>query len=158
LDPLRRRLLGIVLIFGLYRAPRSLRVPVSVKGFHHVGVVVEDIGRVAEFLRVVLGLRSEPGVSRSDLITLFFSIGDTRIELIELLDPSARSRRLGGSSARIEHVALEVGDVQQTLRALQVFGVRPMASPQESAGSLTFWTDPETTQGVSFQFLQRLVK
>jgi putative monooxygenase len=130
--------------------------PPLLKGFHHVGVVVEDIGRAAKFIQAAFGVIPEPGVSRADLVTLFFSFGDARLELIEPLDRETRQRRLAEGRAKIEHIAFEVDDLGKVLRELAVFGVRPTAAPRKSAGSLTFWTDPETSQGISFQFLQRV--
>lgn len=123
---------------------------------HHVGVVVENIGEAAKFIQEVFGVAPESGVSRADLVTLFFSFGCARIELIEPLDHETRQRRLAEGRAKIEHIAFEVDDLGRVLRELADFGVRPMAPPRRSAGSLTFWTDPETSQGISFQFLQRV--
>jgi len=122
----------------------------------HVGVIVDDLEKACEFLRSALQLEVDRSVERSDLRSSFFKCGPISIEMIEVLDADQREARLGaGRSARIEHIAIEVDDLEETLARLQTFGVSPTAPPRRTADYRTFWTDPSTSDGVMYQFLER---
>jgi catechol 2,3-dioxygenase-like lactoylglutathione lyase family enzyme len=127
---------------------------ISVIRLHHIGVVVADLQGSSTLLESGFGLIPEPGVTNSDLATRFFVIGDVRIELIEVRDPIARRDRLGDRKARIEHIAFEVEDLKEAIAGLASLGVRPRAEPRASTDYITFWTDPETSQGINYQFLE----
>jgi methylmalonyl-CoA/ethylmalonyl-CoA epimerase len=125
------------------------------KRIDHVGVIVDDLEEARDMLRS-LGLEEATTLDREDLEAGFFPCGDTSIELIGIRDPEQRGRRLPtGQAARIEHIAFEVDDLEDALRALEALGVRPDAPPREVLGSLTFWTDAETSDGVRYQFVQK---
>lgn len=122
----------------------------------HIGVIVDDIDEAKALLGQGFGLEPGPVVDREDLRTAFFTCGDVSIEVIQLADPEARRVRLGdGQRARIEHIAIEVDDLDATLRALEALGVRPNAPPRLSGSRLTVWTDPESSDGVMYQFVQK---
>lgn len=70
-------------------------------------------------------------------------------------DPELRAKRLGDRTARIEHIAIEVEDLEAALETLEAIGVRPNAAPRRSDDSVSIWTDPDTTDGVSYQFMQK---
>jgi methylmalonyl-CoA/ethylmalonyl-CoA epimerase len=68
----------------------------------------------------------------------------------------ARRARLGEHQrARIEHIAIEVDDLDAMLHALEVLGVRPQAPPRLSGSRLTFWTEPDSSDGVMYQFVEK---
>jgi methylmalonyl-CoA/ethylmalonyl-CoA epimerase len=126
-----------------------------IKRFDHVGVIVDDLDEAARLL-VALGL--EPGEShdREDIRVAFFSCGNANVEIIEPLDPGLRRERLGeGNRARIEHIAFEVGDLDAALTALGALGVEPNAPPRRLPDRSMFWTEPETSDGIMFQFVER---
>jgi methylmalonyl-CoA/ethylmalonyl-CoA epimerase len=128
---------------------------VSLNRIDHVGVVVDDLVEASALLSERFSLTPEETIERDDLHAAFFACGDTRVEIIEVLDPTARRDRLGdGESARIEHIAFEVDDLDSTLAVLDSLGVRPTAAPQDSGGRRTFWTVPVTTDGVMYQFIE----
>jgi catechol 2,3-dioxygenase-like lactoylglutathione lyase family enzyme len=122
----------------------------------HIGVVVEDLDEAAQLLGEGLGLRVGTTINRDDLHAVFFQCGDVSIEVIEIQDADARRARLGDACrARIEHIAIEVRDLGDTLRALEALGIRSTAEPRRSADAMTFWTAPDTSNGIMFQFLAR---
>jgi methylmalonyl-CoA/ethylmalonyl-CoA epimerase len=72
-------------------------------------------------------------------------------------DPDARHARLGeGVEARIEHIAIEVENLGETLKLLAALGIETTGPPREGAGALSVWTQAATSGGIGFQFLQRL--
>ena len=121
----------------------------------HVGVVVDDLEEAKALLRG-FGLEQSTTLERDDLQAAFFPCGDASIELIQILEPEQRALRLPqGRRARIEHIAIEVDDLEDALDALEALGVRPDAPPRTVPGATTFWTDAETSDGVRYQFLER---
>ncbi|GAB4444236.1 MAG: methylmalonyl-CoA epimerase [Chloroflexi bacterium OHK40] len=128
----------------------------QLKRIDHIGVIVDNLADASTLLEQGFGLTPVPGTSRPDLRTVFFRCGDVSIEVIEISDPETRQARLGeGQRARIEHIAFEVEDLNQTLEALAALGVQPTAPPRMSGSYLTFWTNPDSSDGVMYQFLQR---
>ena len=120
----------------------------------HVGVVVDDLDEAARLLES-LGLVESERAEHDGLRLAFFTAGNAMVEIIEPTDPEVRARRLGDVRARIEHIAFEIGDVDDALSALGALGVEPNAPPRRQPDRAMFWTDPETSDGIMFQFVQR---
>src|SRR3981081_2929101 len=95
---------------------------------HHVGVVVADLANARRFLEDSLGFRLEQSLSLPDknLEAGLFSLGGgAQVELIELGEPQARAERLGeGNIGRLEHIAIEVDDVEAVREELRRGGGR----------------------------------
>lgn len=122
---------------------------------HHVGVVFDDLDQAVALLRDVLGLQEGDHVDRDDLRAVFLAGGSIEIEAIEILDPEQRAARLGdGASARIDHIAIEVSDLDRARETLDKSGVRPRGPTVQAERYRTFWTVPETSHGVSYQFVE----
>jgi catechol 2,3-dioxygenase-like lactoylglutathione lyase family enzyme len=131
---------------------------VKAKRIDHVGVVVNDLDAATQLLHEVFGVVPDRSIEREDLKARFFAIGDGSIELLDVREPEARRARLGDESvkARIEHIAIEVEDLDQTLKLLTALGIETTGPPREGAGALSVWTQAPTSGGIGFQFLQRL--
>jgi methylmalonyl-CoA/ethylmalonyl-CoA epimerase len=137
--------------------------PLPVNGrIHHVGIAVADLASARRFLEDALGFRLETSFSAPEarLEAGFFSRGaDVQVELFELGDPEARARRLGeGNVGRLEHIAIEVDDVELAREELRSAGVEMQADrPTVSKLARSYFTRPETTGGVVYQLLDRQV-
>ena len=126
-----------------------------IERFDHVGVIVDDLEEAARLL-VAFGLQPGETIDTEDLRVAFFSCGNANIEIIEPLDAGLRRERLGeGNRARIEHIAFQVGDLDAALAALGALGVEPNAPPRRLPDRSMFWTAPETSDGIMFQFVER---
>jgi methylmalonyl-CoA/ethylmalonyl-CoA epimerase len=127
-----------------------------IKRLDHVGIVVDDLATAKRFLSETLGLQlirelDVPALARR---VAFFQCGDASIEVIEDLHMESRARVLNGATARIEHVALEVDNVEGELASLSGLGVKADGRGVVSVGArLNAWTDPLTTDGVMYQLL-----
>jgi len=126
----------------------------------HIGVVIDDLAAARRFLENVLGM--ELSVARSlptiKVETAYMGYGaGPQIELVELGDDEARRQRLGtGAQARIEHIAIEVDDVEATRDALRSHGIEMQSEkPSLNGPTRSFFTRPETSCGIAFQFLDR---
>jgi methylmalonyl-CoA/ethylmalonyl-CoA epimerase len=119
----------------------------------HVGVVVDDLAEACALLTERFGLEPTDTIDRDDLRAVFFPCGETRVEVLEVLEAEARKRRLGEATARIEHIAFEVADVHGTLAILEALGIESNGPVRQSAGRDSFWTAPDTSDGVMYQFI-----
>ena len=124
----------------------------------HVGVVVDDLDAAIRFLisRFGCNIREEvrlPGIKASWVSGLGIDI-----ELIEVGDDNQRVRRLAvGETARIDHLAIEVSEIEHAITDLRASGVETTADEAVRVGdTLNFWTRPETTDGVTYQLLARM--
>ena len=129
----------------------------SVKRLDHVGVVVADPAAARRFLTDALGLEVDREVDASSIGRrgVFFRCGDVEIELIEELDPAERERVLGGARAKIEHLAVRVDSMQETMAALSAKGVRFSRGPVALGGRQNTWTDGDSCEGIVFQLIEK---
>jgi methylmalonyl-CoA/ethylmalonyl-CoA epimerase len=129
----------------------------NIKRLDHVGVIVASLDRARSLVEDGLGLEPIRHVQRDELMATFFRCGSADVELIEVTDPEMRRERLGdGREARVEHIAFEVDNLEETLAALERLGIRTTGPPQTSAAYTTVWTEAATSGGVMYQFLQRV--
>lgn len=125
----------------------------GIKRLDHVGIVVDDLDEAKRFVGGILGLQliREREVPERKRRTASYQCGDVEIELIVDLDPEQKERSLDGAPARIEHVGLDVGDMEATIASLAAAGVRMRGAPLQRGSRLNAWTDPATTDGVVYQ-------
>jgi catechol 2,3-dioxygenase-like lactoylglutathione lyase family enzyme len=124
----------------------------------HIGIVVAGLEPAAAFARDVLGLevKLQPPPAPNPIAFYGWEEG-ARVELIELLDPGERARRLGDAEARIDHVAVEVEDVDAAAAELRGHGVRfTTDAPVAVRDIRTLWTQAETSGGVMWQVFSRV--
>jgi len=121
----------------------------------HVGVVVRELADPAALLGS-LGLELARTNRNDESSGHYFPCGDASIELIEVHDDDARARRLPeGADAVIEHIAIEVDDLEAVHHTLTEQGVDVTWPPFPSGDAAMIWTDAATSGGVQYQFLRR---
>jgi catechol 2,3-dioxygenase-like lactoylglutathione lyase family enzyme len=121
----------------------------------HVGIVVRGLADPAALLES-LGLELARTNRNDESSGHYFPCGDASIELIEVHDDEARARRLPeGADAVIEHIAIEVDDLEAVHRTLTGRGVDVTWPPFPSGDAMMIWTDAATSGGVQYQFLRR---
>jgi methylmalonyl-CoA/ethylmalonyl-CoA epimerase len=122
----------------------------------HIGVVVDNLPEARAFL-TVLGMTLDHEFDLGRVEAAFYRCGDVMIEIIECKTPDERERRLGSASARIEHIAIQVDDLCATVDQFASLGVemtRPDPVRQDDIQS--YWTKPETSDGVMYQLFEKL--
>lgn len=120
----------------------------------HIGVVIDDLTEAGAFLGRAFGLEVVSSVVRENLRADFFGCGSTRIEMIEIEAAEERQSRLGSKqSARIEHIAIEVDDLDRAIAGLLAIGVRFTAAPRIANGMRAVWTVPDSSDGVAYQLV-----
>jgi methylmalonyl-CoA/ethylmalonyl-CoA epimerase len=129
---------------------------VKLKRIDHVGVIVADLAEAQSLLEASLELEPQETIARSDINAAFYACGDTRVEVIEVLDPAERAKRLHGEPARIEHLAFEVDDLDETLKALSALGIELAGPPRVGPTFRSAFTVPATSGGLMLQLSERL--
>jgi len=128
----------------------------KIKRIDHVGVIVASLARSQSLITEGFGLEPIRHVKRAELMSTFFQCGGADVEMIEVIDPEMRQQRLGeGREACVEHIAFEVESLDDALAALEGLGVKTSGPPQTSPAFTSVWTDPATSGGVIYQFLER---
>lgn len=125
----------------------------------HIGVIVADRGEQKRWLGEVFGLpvTREITVTAPTRHAAFYGVSGVDIEVIQFDDPEASRKQLGagGHRARIDHIAVEVSDIQAVLKKLAPLGVKTTEpEPRRVGDRINVWTVAETTGGVSYQFIQ----
>lgn len=120
----------------------------------HVGIVIRDMEPAQRFAREVLGLelKLEPPPTPNRTAFLAWPGDPARVELVQLVDAGERERRLGDAEGRLDHVAVEVDDLEAAIAELQQRGVQfTTEEPVAIRNIRTVWTRPETSGGVMWQ-------
>ncbi len=130
---------------------------IKIRRLEHVGIVVDDLAEAEALLGGCFRMTRDGGAKLEGRRVAFFTPGaGGRIEIIEVTDPERRRERLGdGNAARIEHVALEVDDLDATIESLAALGIEIAEPPRLVGAYRTTFTVPATTDGVMFQLSER---
>jgi methylmalonyl-CoA/ethylmalonyl-CoA epimerase len=127
------------------------------KRIHHIGVAVANMESARGVVEQQLGLevtRSHRAADGSS-DAVFYRCGEVEIELLYFKESERRSAWLAGTEqARIEHIAIEVDDLEKTASALSALGIRSHAPVRGPLG-ISARTDPATSGGIVYQLLQK---
>ena len=125
----------------------------------HVGIAVRSIADASRFYREALGLSVGPEERLPDdgVIAAFIPIGDTRIELLEPLDPDGPiARFLERRGEGIHHIAFVVPDIARALDDARQAGYASIdTAPRGGAhGSHIAFLHPRETHGVVIELVE----
>ena len=123
----------------------------------HIGIAVSDLGKAIRYYEEVLGLvcYSIEEVKDQKVRTAFFTIGDTKIELLESTDPeSTVGKFIEKRGEGIHHIAFATDDVAKALREAENKGVQLIdKQPIKGAeGLMIGFLHPKSTFGVLTEF------
>jgi methylmalonyl-CoA epimerase len=130
------------------------------KKVNHIAVAVRDLEESLKLFRDVLGLAGGETevIEEFEVRVAFFTLGETRIELVEPLNPeSGLARFLEQRGEGIHHIALEVEDIRAALELYRQRGLRLIhEEPQPGAhGTLVAFIHPKSTGGVLLELCQK---
>ena len=126
----------------------------------HLGIAVKSINEGKKFWGDLLGLWLEDSEAMAEekLITTFFPIGESEIELLESTDPEGPiGRFLEKRGEGIHHVAFRVENIEEALKELKEKGIRLIdETPRAGArGAKIAFLHPKSTNGVLVELCER---
>ncbi|MFV9645455.1 MAG: methylmalonyl-CoA epimerase [Desulfobacterales bacterium] len=126
----------------------------------HLGIAVKSINEGKKFWGDLLGLWLEDSevMAEEKLITTFFPIGESEIELLETTDPDGPiGRYLEKRGEGIHHIALRVENLEEALKELKEKGIRLVdEKPRKGAGGAKIaFLHPKSTNGVLVELCDR---
>ena len=126
----------------------------------HLGIAVKSINEGKKFWGDLLGLWLEESEAMAEekLITTFFPIGESEIELLESTDPEGPiGRFLEKRGEGVHHVAFRVENIEEALKELKEKGIRLIdETPRAGArGAKIAFLHPKSTNGVLVELCER---
>ena len=123
----------------------------------HIGIAVTSLEEAIPYYEKVLGLQcyAIEEVADQKVRTAFFSVGDTKIELLESTDPEGPiGRFIEKRGPGVHHLAFAVENVGESLEHAASQGIRLIdEAPRQGAEGLRIgFLHPGSTQGVLTEF------
>ena len=127
----------------------------------HIGIAVKDIAASNEIFSALLGVKpyKEERVESENVITSFFQVGDSKIELVQATSPdSAIAKFLEKNKEGMHHIAFEVQDIYAEIERLKSEGFTLIhEAPKEGADNkLIAFLHPKSTQKLLVEICQEI--
>ena len=130
------------------------------KKIEHLGIAVKNIAESNDLYANLLGVNpyKEEEVESEKVLTSFFKIGESKIELLQGLDDNSPiTKFIEKRGEGIHHVAFEVDDIYAEMERLKNEGFQPLTEkPYIGAlNKLVCFFHPKTTNGVLVELCQK---
>jgi len=127
--------------------------------FEHIGVAVRDLKKAVPFFEKLTGTRcyKQQEVESEGVITAFFRIGETKLELLQATRPDSPVMKFIESRGEgIHHIAFHVDNVEEAMEKAKSHGVRliSMQAKQGADNKLIAFMHPKDTFGVLMELCQ----
>ena len=127
----------------------------------HIGIAVRDLDASNDLFRKLLGEAhyKVESVESEHVITSFFNIGASKIELLEASDPdSPIAKFIEKRGEGIHHIAFEVDDIRSEIERLESEGFIALnREPKRGADNkLVAFLHPKSSGGVLVELCQSL--
>lgn len=127
----------------------------------HIGIAVHDAATVAHVYADLFGISpyKQETVTSEHVRTHFIQVGQTKLELLESLDPSsAIASFLGKRGEGLHHLAFEVENLPAEIERLQALGYQPLnLTPKPGADSKHIaFLHPKQTHRVLIELCERV--
>lgn len=131
------------------------------KKIEHLGIAVKNLENSAELFSKLLNTKpyKEESVEDEGVKTLFFRMGDSKIELLEGIgEDNPISKFIAKKGEGIHHIAFDVEDLHTEIERLKKEGfVLINAVPKKGAdGKEIVFLHPKSTNGVLIELCQDL--
>jgi methylmalonyl-CoA epimerase len=131
-----------------------------IEAVDHVGIAVKDLDEAIHVYRDILGFKLEGVHTLNErmLKIAFFSLGESRIELLQPLSPdSTVAKFLETRGEGIQHLAVKVKNVEATLEEFKRKGVVLIdEKPRTGAlGNKMVFVHPKSTRGVLLELVEK---
>jgi methylmalonyl-CoA epimerase len=130
-----------------------------VRGFAHVGILVDDLGPVATLFGERLGVevRGPEPEPELGLEILWVRVGETTLEFVAPTDPESRAAKaIARGEGGVHHVALAVEGLDDLLAELDAAGVpiRDRTPRQGAHGTRVSFLDTPAASGALVELVQ----
>ena len=132
------------------------------KNVEHIGIAVKNLSSSNELFKTLFNKEAykEETVDSEKVITSFFQLGETKIELLEGGEDSAISRFIEKKGEGIHHIAFEVDDIYAEMERLRKEGFQILnEEPKRGADNkLVCFVHPKSANGVLVELCQEIKK
>jgi len=133
---------------------------VKILKIDHLGIAVKSIGEGKIFWTDALGLEFQgtETVAEQKVITAFFPVGESEVELLESTAPDGPiAKYLEKKGEGIQHIAFRVENIEAALNELKEKGIRLIdEKPRTGAGGARIaFLHPKSTNGVLVELCER---
>ena len=127
----------------------------------HIGIAVKNINASSQLFAKLMGVSpyKQETVPSENVTTLFFRLGQTKIELLEATqEDSAINKFIEKRGEGIHHIAFEVADIEAEMNRLKGEGfVLVNDKPKTGADNkLVCFLHPKSTNGVLIELCQEI--
>jgi methylmalonyl-CoA/ethylmalonyl-CoA epimerase len=132
----------------------------EITNIEHIGIAVKNIDEARKFYEDVLGLKcyATEEVRSQKTKTAFFMVGQTKIELLESVEPmSPIARFIEAKGEGIHHIAFAVNNLKDSLKEAESKGVQLIdKEPRPGAEELNIaFVHPKSAKGVLVEFCEK---
>lgn len=126
----------------------------------HIGIAVKSIEESLKFYEGVLGIKcqGQEEVVDQKVITAFFPVGDTEIELLQSTSEDGTiAKFIEKKGEGMHHIAFRVDNIEKALEELKAKGIRLIDEvPRLGAGGAKIaFIHPKATNGVLIEISER---
>jgi methylmalonyl-CoA/ethylmalonyl-CoA epimerase len=131
------------------------------KKIEHIGIAVKNIKTANDQYSKILSTTpyKEEEVESESVVTSFFKMGETKIELLQATDEqSAIARFINKRGEGIHHIAFEVNDIYQEMERFRSMGFQLLNDqPKRGADNkLICFIHPKEAHGVLIELCQSI--
>lgn len=130
-----------------------------IKKVDHIAMVVKDMESLLKVLTEVLNLKvvKRLDLPQNKIKIAFLELGQLALEVIQPTGPDTPfAHHIETKGQGLHHLALEVEDIDAALKAAREGGLKLEDEvPRPGPDGPIAYLDPETTDGVYFQFVQK---
>ena len=125
----------------------------------HLGIAVRDLSKAQELFNLLLGKESYKveSVEREKVNTLFYQLGESKIELLESSDPDGTiAKFIDKRGEGFNHVAIAVDDIRAEMQRLKNAGFELLNDePKPGADNkIICFLHPKSTGGLLVELCQ----
>ncbi|MFM2285789.1 MAG: hypothetical protein RLZZ543_1286 [Bacteroidota bacterium] len=125
----------------------------------HLGIAVRNLSKAQELFDLLLGKESYKveSVEREKVNTLFYALGESKIELLESTDPDGTiAKFIDKRGEGFHHVAIAVDDIRKEMARLKAAGFELLnEEPKEGADNkIICFLHPKSTGGLLVELCQ----
>ena len=131
------------------------------KKVEHIGIAVKNLDESKKVFEKLFNKASykEEEVENENVITSFFQVGDTKIELLEAsVSDSAITKFIEKRGEGIHHIAFEVDNITEEIQRLKSEGFEVLnETPKKGADNkLIAFLHPKSTNGILVELCQEI--